>query len=162
MPLGPGQGRIASHRGAHLRDRLVDTRAAAVEQDLRPSPEPVIVRSHSVDPYRRRPIRDTKPQDLVTSEAGCSGRLHGNPGVDRQETAPRHGRGGKHLDHCLLRHGGVGREAGWIPPRLVPRNAAPRVGQSEADQHGDEVQSKQQERGTPHAIDTSSGQWDFT
>ena len=35
-------------------------------------------------------------------------------------------------------------------------------GQAEADQHGDEVQSKQQERGTPHAIDTSSGQWDRT
>ena len=34
--------------------------------------------------------------------------------------------------------------------------------QAEADQHGDEVQSKQQERGTPHAIDTSSGQWDRT
>jgi hypothetical protein len=62
----------------------------------------------------------------------------------------------------LLRHGGVGREAGWIAPRLAPRNAAPRVAQAEADQHGDKVQSKQQERGTPHAVDTSLGEWDRT
>ena len=37
-----------------------------------------------------------------------AGRLHGNPGLDREETAPRHGRGGKHLDHRLCVTAGSG------------------------------------------------------
>ena len=44
----------------------------------------------------------------------------------------------------------------------MPRHAGPRVRQAEADQHGGNVQGEQQQPGTPHAIDTSSGQWDRT
>jgi hypothetical protein len=54
-----------------------------------------------------------------------AGRLHGNPGLDREETAPRHGRGGKHLDHrlCVTEGSGerpVGYRRAWChgtPPR---------------------------------------------
>ena len=59
-----------------------------------------------------------------------AGRLHSIPGLDREETAPRHGRGGKHLDHRLCVTAGSGGEVGRISPRLVLRNA-PRVGQAE-------------------------------
>ena len=76
---------VVLHPGAHLRDHLVNTHATPVEQHPRPSPEPVIVRSHPVDEHRRCPIRHTEPEDLVVSEPGRSGRLHGNPGVDRED-----------------------------------------------------------------------------
>jgi hypothetical protein len=66
--------RVARDSIAHLPDHPIDTRAAAVEQDLRPGPEPVIVRPHPVDPQRRRAVGDTEPQDLVAGEAGCSDR----------------------------------------------------------------------------------------
>jgi hypothetical protein len=108
----------------------------------------VFVRSHPVDAHRRSAIGETKPEDLIASRAGRSGRFYRNPDMDRENAAPRHGRDCKHLDHRFLRPGGIGREAGWIASRLVPWNAASRVGQAEADQHGDKVQSKQQERGT--------------
>src|SRR5262249_61483834 len=59
-----------------------------------------------------------------------AGRHHGNPGLDREETAPRHGRGGKHLDHHLCVTAGAGGGGGRISPRPVVRDA-PRGGQGE-------------------------------
>jgi len=56
--VGPGPATagigigVVRHRGTQLRDHLVSTRAAAVKQDLRPSPEPVIVRFNPVDVHR--------------------------------------------------------------------------------------------------------------
>ena len=73
-----------------------------------------------------------------------------------------HPRGGKHLDHRLCVTAGSGERPVGYRRALVPRDGAPRVEQAEADQQGDKVQSKQQERGTSHTIDTFSGQWDRT
>jgi hypothetical protein len=129
VPIGI---RVAPDGIAHPRDHPIDTRAAAVEQDLRPSPEPIIVWPHPVDPQRWRAVGDTEPEDLVASEAGRARRLQGDAGVDREDTAPRHGRGGKYLDYRLLRHRGIRREPGRIAPRLMPRDTVPRVGQAKA------------------------------
>jgi hypothetical protein len=155
IAVGAGPGTVGirigvvRHRGAHLPDALINTRTAPVEQDLRPSPEPVIVRSHPVDAHRRSAIGDTKPEDLIASKAGRSGRFYRNPGMDRENAAPRHGRGGKHLDHRFLRPRGIGREAGWIASRLAPRHASPRVRQAEADQHGGQNKTSRSNAG-PH------------
>jgi len=63
--------RVAPDGIAHPRDHPIDTRAAAVEQDLQPSPEPIIVRCHPVDAHRRRAVGDTEPEDLVGVKRGA-------------------------------------------------------------------------------------------
>jgi hypothetical protein len=51
IAVGPGPGtvgigiRVIRRRGAHLCDHLINTRAAMVEKDLRPGPEPGPIRS---------------------------------------------------------------------------------------------------------------------
>jgi hypothetical protein len=113
---------VVRHRGAHLPDALINTRTAPVEQDLRPSPEPVIVQSHPVDAHRRSAIGDTKPEDLIASKAGRSGRFYRNPGMDRRKCRATTRPGRQTLESPLAGSGErpVGSRRAWrhgTPPR---------------------------------------------
>ena len=72
----------------NLLDHCIDPWPAPLERYVRPSPEPVIIRSHPVDAHGRGAVGDTKPQDLVASKAGRSGRFHRTPGVNREDAVP--------------------------------------------------------------------------
>jgi 5'-nucleotidase / UDP-sugar diphosphatase len=73
VAVGAGPGTIivgigvVGDRGADLRNHCVDTRSAAVENDLRPGAEPVVVGAHPVDANRSVPSlsRILSPEHLV-------------------------------------------------------------------------------------------------
>jgi hypothetical protein len=93
---------------AHPHDHPIDTRAAPVEQDLRPGPELVIVgpSGRFAAPARRWRHRNRGPR------SECRGGPVGFTAiqrVDREDAAPRHGPGGRYPDHSLLSHSGIRR-----------------------------------------------------
>ena len=72
-----------------------------VDEQHGPGAEPVVVGPHAVDADRRRALIHAPADDLVARVRGGAARLHDDPRVNREETAPAHRAGRVHLQDCL-------------------------------------------------------------
>ena len=93
--------RIVLDCNADFIDQPLGLRPAAIEHELWPSAEPIIVGTHPVHPYRWSALFDAKANHLVARKARRSRRFDYDPGMHRENAPPSYGAGSVDLDHSL-------------------------------------------------------------